>query len=171
MAVFVMNYTQSRGAAKANIKYIQHRPGKEGERITRTLFGWDGAMGRYEAYRIIDAAETGSFYFRIKISPDPKTEDTKRDLHLREVTERTMQSFEERIHRPVQWIAAEHDDHTPKRHVHVLAVARGRLYREDLQALIQKTTDVCLEQRQELDRIQEHVQDREETAWERSHKH
>src|SRR6266567_2536632 len=78
MAVFVMNFTQSKGAAKANIKYIQHRPGKDRVKATRTLFGWDGAMGRYEAYRMVDAAAKGSSFFRIKISPDPKTENTKR---------------------------------------------------------------------------------------------
>ena len=170
MAVFVMNYTQSKGAAKANIKYIQHRPGKERAKVTRTLFGWDGAIGRYDAYRMVDQAEKGSSYFRIKISPDPKTEDTRRDLSLREVTETIMQTFEERIHKQVHWVAAEHDDHTAKRHVHVLAMARGRLKREDLQAIIQKATEVCLVQRQELDRAREYqAQEREEAAWERSH--
>src|SRR5437588_11764147 len=169
MAVFVMNFTQSKGAAKANIKYIQHRPGKDRTKVTRTLFGWDGAMGRYDAYRTVDEAEAGSSYFRIKISPDPKTEDTKRDLSLREVTETIMQTFEERIRRAVQWVAAEHDDHTPKRHVHVLAMARGRLHREDLQAIIQKATQACLEQRRELDRVQEQAWEREEAEWERSH--
>src|SRR5437588_6945241 len=170
MAVFVMNFTHSVGAAKANIKYIQHRPGNDSAKVTRTLFGWDGALGRYEAYRMVDEAEKGSSYFRIKISPDPKTEDTKRDLSLREVTETIMQTFEERIQRAVQWVAAEHDDHTPKRHVHVLAVSRGRLYREDLQAIIQKATEVCLEQRHALDLAREQqAHGREEAAWERSH--
>src|SRR5947209_18846196 len=170
MAVFVMNYTQSKGAAKANIKYIQHRPGKERAKITSTLFGWDGAIGRYDAYRMVDEAEKGSSYFRIKISPDPKTEDTRRDLSLREVTETIMQTFEERIQRAVQWVAAEHDDPTPKRHVHVLAVSRCRLYREDLQAIIQKATEVCLEQRKELDLAREQqAQRREQVEWERSH--
>src|SRR6266702_411911 len=162
MAVFVMNFTHSVGAAKANIKYIQHRPGNDSAKATRTLFGWDGAMGRYESYRMVDAAEKGSSFFRIKISPDPKTEDTKRDLSLREVTETIMQTFEERIRRPVEWVAAEHDDHTPKRHVHVLAMARGRLNREDLQAIIHKATEACRAQRQELDRAQEHAREREE---------
>src|SRR5205085_7526624 len=166
MAVFVMNYTQSKGAAKANIKYIQHRPGKERAKVTRTLFGWDGAIGRYDAYRMVDEAEKGSSYFRIKISPDPKTEDTRRDLSLREVTETIMQTFEERIQRAVQWVAAEHDDHTAKRHVHVLAIARGSLKREDLQAIIQKATEACMEQRQELDRVLERQgREREEAAW------
>src|SRR5947209_1680556 len=168
MAVFVMNYTKSKDGAKANIKYIQHRPGRENAKVTRTLFGWDGALGRYEAYRMVDEAQAGSTYFRIKISPDPKTEDVRRDLSLREITETIMQTFEERIRRPVHWVAAEHDDHTSKRHVHVLAIARGRLNREDLQAIIQKATQACLEQRRELDRVQEQAWEREEAEWERS---
>src|SRR6266536_1085993 len=168
MAVFVMNFTQSKGAAKANIKYIQHRLGKDSAKVTRTLFGWDGALGRYEAYRMVDAAEKGSAFFRLKISPDPKTEDTKRDLSLREVTETIMQTFEERIQRAVQWVAAEHDDHTPKRHVHVLAVAKGRLNKEDLQAIIQQATSACLTQRQELGRAAEQAKEREGAVWEQS---
>src|SRR6266487_3822953 len=254
MAVFKMNFMQSKGAAKAHIRYIQHRPGRmtghaqaqrghkadfccglfemyrydlglpidrdnpsdyifhsryceifhpnlrydfdwysrireyaphndniqhaatangdkggtaKGngrERIARTLFGIDGAMGKHDAYRMVDEAEAGSSFFRIKICPDPKTEDTRRDLSLREVTETIMQTFEERIHRSVQWVAAEHDDHTPKRHVHVLAMARGRLNRQDLQSIIQKATEACLEQRRALDLAQK----REGEEWERS---
>src|SRR5437016_1765946 len=172
VAIFRTNFTKSRGAAKAHIRYIQHRPGRTapgrtagtpmpqathayccelaalsnpeqvwyvptyheldcqiyspeywlhyytgywpapaktgkkepphdsvagrqaaaGEskagtapetatvRTTRTLFGIDGAIERRDAYRMVDEAEAGSSYFRIKISPDPKTEDTKQDL-------------------------------------------------------------------------------------------
>src|SRR5437588_12600336 len=98
MAVFVMNFTKSRGAAKANIKYIQHRPGRDRAKVARTLFGWDGALDRTDAYRMVDAAGKASSFFRIKINPDPKTEDTKRDLPLQEVTETIMQTFEARIH-------------------------------------------------------------------------
>ncbi len=168
MAVFVMNHTQSKGAAKANIKYIQNRPGRDGTKIIRTLFGWDGALDRQEAYRMVDAADKASFYFRMKICPDPKTEDTRRDLSLREVTETIMQMVEERIRRQVQWVAAEHNDHTAKRHVHVLAIARGRLNRGDLKDIIQQATAVCLAQRQELDRTQEQAKEREGEEWERS---
>lgn len=160
-----MNFTQSKAAAKANIKYIQHRPDKDRAKVIRSLFGWDGVLGRHEAYRMVDEAEKASSFFRIKISPDPKTEDTRRDLSLREVTETVMQTFEERIRRPVQWVAAEHDDHTAKRHVHVLAVAAGRLYKQDLQVIIQKATEACLEQRRELDHVLERqAREREEAA-------
>jgi len=139
------------------------------ERITRTLFGIDGAMDRKDAYRMIDEAEGGSSFFRMIISPDPKTEDTKRDLFLRDVTEQTMQTVAERVHKHVQWVAAEHDDHTPKRHVHVLAVVQGRLTSRDLQAVRQGTTEACLQQRAELDLMQENRErQRGEAEWVRS---
>src|SRR5712692_2281013 len=111
MAIVKATYTKSSGGAKAGVRYIEHRPGKDGEKITRTLFGIDGLMGRYAAYRMIDEAEKGSFFFRFVISPDPKGEDTQRDLSLREITERTMNALEARVQQQVSWVAAEHDDH------------------------------------------------------------
>src|SRR5712691_3927097 len=98
MAIVKATYTKSSGGAKASIRYIEHRPGKDGEKITRNLFGIDGLLGRWQAYRMIDEAEKGSYFFRFVISPDPKGEDTERDLHLREITERTMNALEERVH-------------------------------------------------------------------------
>ena len=41
---------------------------------------------------MIDRAEKGSVFFRLVISPDPKKEDKDQDLHLRDVTETTMQT-------------------------------------------------------------------------------
>src|SRR5438270_13310253 len=113
MAIVKATYTKQKDGAKASLRYIQHRPGKDGAKINRTLFGSDGAMGRYEAYRMIDEAEKGSIFFRFVMSPDARTEDTKRDLHLREVTEKTMLSLEERLNKPVAWVAAVHADHAP----------------------------------------------------------
>ena len=99
MAIVKAKYTKSRGGAKATIRYIQHRPGKEKTRMTRTLFGIDGALGRWQAYRMIDEAEKGSVFFRFVISPDPQQEDTQQDLRLREVTEQTMSALEDRMHK------------------------------------------------------------------------
>src|SRR5947209_10842037 len=128
MAIVKATYTKSSAGAKASIRYLEHRPGKDGEKINRTLFGWDGGMGRWQAYQMIDAAEKGSLFFRFVISTDPKQEDTEKDLHLREITEQTMLSLEERIQQPLSWVAAVHDDHAPHRHVHVVAVVPGRLH-------------------------------------------
>jgi hypothetical protein len=91
MAIVKASYTKHASGAKSSIRYIQHRQGKEGEKITRTLFGSDGKMERKEAYEMIDKAEKGSIFFRFVISPDPEKEDTQKDLQLREITERTMQ--------------------------------------------------------------------------------
>jgi hypothetical protein len=39
---------------------------------------------------MIDEAEKGSVFFRFVLSPDPVQEDSGRDLHLPEVTEKIM---------------------------------------------------------------------------------
>jgi hypothetical protein len=168
MAIVKATYTKSRGGAKAAIRYIQHRTGKEGAKTTRTLFGWDGTMGRYEAYQMIESAEKGSVFFRFVISPDPKAEDTEKDLYLREITEKTMLSLEDRLHQNVQWVAVEHNDHAPHRHVHVVAIVAGRLNVQDFQALRQAATEAAVFQRKCRDLAKEQAREREEAQWERS---
>src|SRR6266478_3936934 len=155
MAIVKATYTKQAQGAKASIRYMEHRPGKDGEKVTRTLFGSDGLLGRWQAYQMIDEAEKGSLFFRFVISPDPKQEDTQRDLHLREVTEKTMQRLEEQVHKPVLWVAAEHDDHAPHRHVHVVAIVPGRLHVQDFQLLRAEATEACLDQRHEHDLARE----------------
>jgi hypothetical protein len=155
MAIVKATYTKSRAGAKASIRYIEHRPGKDGAKITRNLFGIDGLMGRDQAYRLIDEAEKGSVFYRFILSPDPKQEDTRRDLHLREVTEKTMQTLMARLKQEVAWVAAEHDDHAPNRHVHVVAVVKRRLYPQHFEAVRQRATEAALSQRRERDLARE----------------
>jgi hypothetical protein len=166
MAIVKATYTKSRDAAKATIRYIQHRPGQEGERTTRTLFTSDGAMERAEAYRMIDEAQKGSIFFRFVLSPDPRLEDQGWDLDMRAMTQTTLQTLEERLQKPLLWLAVEHADHTPHRHVHVLAVVTKRIFPQDLQQLRHSATTACLEQRRELDQVwQQREQEREEAMW------
>ncbi len=170
MAIVKATYTKQSVGAKASIRYIEHRPGKDGEKITRTLFGWDGVMGRHQAYRMIDAAEKGSIFFRFVLSPDPNKEDSAKDLHLREITEHTMTTLEERLHKQVSWVAAEHNDHAPHRHVHIVAIVPGRLQVQDFQLLRETATEQALFQRRERDLLQEHKErerEWEEAQWER----
>jgi hypothetical protein len=167
MAIVKATYTKSSGGAKASIRYIQNRPGKDNEKKTRTLFGSDGGMGRWQAYQMIDEAEKGSLFFRFVISPDPKQEDRGKDLFLREVTEKTMLTLEEQLHKQISWVAAEHDDHAPHRHVHVVAIVPGRLQVRDFQAMRQTATAAALEQRRQRDLAREQQeQEREEAQWE-----
>src|SRR5579859_7983340 len=132
MAIFKASYTRTASVAKGNIRYIENRPGRNGEKIIRTLYTWDGKIDRGEAYEMIDAAKRGSYFFRLVISPDPKTEDTYQDIYLRTVTEQTMRGLEERLGTQIQWIAGNHQDHAPQRHMHVLAILPKKLTRQDL---------------------------------------
>jgi hypothetical protein len=172
MAVVKANYVKKgegeRGRAKATIRYIQHRPGKDKERITRNLFGIDGSMGRWQAYGLVDDAPKGRYFYRFVVSPDPETEDKPRDLPLREIIESTMQTLEERLQQHIQWVAAVHDDHTDKRHIHALAMVKGRLKREDLDALIKTATLEAQLQRGARDVMREVAKlqrEREEAQW------
>ena len=165
MAIVKASYTKSRAGAKASIRYIEHRPGKDGAKITRNLFGIDGLMGRDQAYRLIDEAEEGSFFYRFALNPDPKLEDTKRDLHLRDMTEKTMQTLMARLKQEVAWVAAEHDDHAPNRHVHVVAVVKRKLHTRDFQAMRQRATEAALFQRKERDLAREQQRPRRSTSY------
>lgn len=168
MAVVVLNYCKKganvRKLAKANIRYIQHRPGRDKQQMNRTLFTEQGDITRHEAYALVDEAAAGSTFFRIKISPDPNREDNQRDLLLREITRHTMKIAEQTGH-PVSWVAAIHDDHTDKRHVHILAVTKA--HRLPAPALIREATKTCQDQRRELNREQEQHQDRQQKGDER----
>lgn len=169
MAIFKATYTNKASSAKASVRYIEHRPGKDNAKITRALWGSDGKMERNEAYRMIDEAETGSIFFRFVISPDPVKEDTHKDIFLRDITEQTMLSLEDRLHRQIQWVAATHEDHAPNRHVHILAILPKRLQVQDLQVMRKEATASALEQRREKDAIRDAQQTQErgkDAQWE-----
>ena len=171
MAIFKATYTTTATSAKASIRYIAHRRGKDNAKVTRALWGWDGKMERREAYQMVDEAERGSIFFRFVISPDPATEDTRRDLFLREITEQTMLGLEDRLRRQIQWVAATHDDHAPHRHVHVLAILPKKLQVHDLKALRHIATEAALQQRYQRDNALEQAQEhgKEQPQWELHH--
>ncbi len=171
---FVKRGKVGNAKAKDTVRYIQHRTGRENERVWRALFTSDSPMTRQEAYQSIDEAPKGTKFFTIIISPDPATEDTHKDLDMRALTRTTMQTIEEIIRAqgittPINWVAAVHDDHTDKNHVHALAAIQGRLDKPDVRRLTEATTTACLEQRRERDRIlerQAQARERKEAQWE-----
>lgn len=162
MAIFKATYTKNAAIAKGSVRYIAHRPGKEGKKLSRTLWGWDGHMERSDAYRMIDEAERGSLFFRFVISPDPVKEDTHKDISLRDVTEQTMLHVEERLHNQIQWVAATHDDHAPHRHVHIVAILPRKLLVQELKAFREVATETSGEQRRQRDAIREADQKRQQ---------
>lgn len=177
MAVAIAKYIQpnrqAKGKAKRTIRYNEHRPGKDGERLWRTLFNADGRLTRQEGYEMVDNADPGSVYWRIKISPDPVKEDTNRDLAMPEITERAMNDLQQQLGRDIQWIAAVHADHKPHRHIHVLAILpklSSHEFRSLPDILIKGATDAALSQRQELDLVRDHrqkEQEKEDAQWQR----
>jgi hypothetical protein len=176
MAVVKANYVRrgvgERETAKANIRYIQERPGRDKEKLTRPLFNSSGFLGRLEAYQFIDeAAKEGRYFYRLKFSPDPSKEDTKRDLNMQKLTRQMMKRLEKRFKTTIPWAGALHDDHTDIRHVHILAALPRRLKKHELEALIREVTTLCREQRRALEPKKERSQWRETSRHERTTSH
>jgi len=132
-----------------------HRRDREGNKVTRDLFGFDGFLSKDTAYRMIsDAPKKGRYYYRMVISPDPRREDRYKDLDLRTLTRATMLKLEERYGKSIQFVAAIHDDHAPHRHVHALVILNGRrLTRDDFAALRDHARNRALTQRRYMDRV------------------
>lgn len=169
MAIIKVKYTKNPAAAKKSVRYIAHRPDRDGGRTTRELFGYDGELTKQQAYRLIDQAQKGTTFFRIIISPDPDEEDTNRDLYLSDITIATMNKLEELKEREIPFLASEHSDHAPHRHLHVLALIPGKLNPHDFRALRETATQAALSQRQERDLARQaqerQARIREEAQW------
>jgi hypothetical protein len=151
MAIVKANYVkrgrEAKNRAKATIRYNQQRPGEQGAKLTRELFGADGPLTRDEVLRMIDEAAKGALFYRIVISPDPLKEDSGRDMDMKELTLQAMANLEERLKTKVFYAAAVHADHAPHRHVHVLAILSSKLRQSDLNSLRQAATRISLLQR------------------------
>jgi hypothetical protein len=151
MAIVKVTYTRSRPKIKAHLRYIAHRPGREGEKISRRIFDLHGLIDKDQAYQRIDEATRGKIFFKVIVSPDPKREDTYKDLDLQHITRKTIRQLQSQFGRPVQFIATIHDDHAPHRHVHGILILQGRLSREDFKRLRDTATQEAKFQRRTLD--------------------
>lgn len=154
MAIVKASYTRSRQKIKATLRYIIHRPGREGERLTRTLFSRDGQPSKAQAYEFIDA-QKGMTYFHLKLNFHPSREDKRKDLDLRAITKQTIATLQKRLNRPVRFLATEHNDHTALRHIHAIVLiklGRGeRIGRDDWKACRDEATAQALVERRALD--------------------
>ena len=154
MAIVKANYTKSNGSAKANIRYIQHRKGKDGATIVRTLFGSDGTMNRGEAYQMIDEAEKNIKFFRFVLNPDPQKENAQKNLDLWKVTQDFMLKVRDK-RGAFQFVAVEHNDHTDKPHIHAVCLLSGKVTKADLASFRQMGREVALSQREALESAKE----------------
>jgi hypothetical protein len=146
--------TRNRNLAKATIRYIMHRR-ELGERITRPLFsGEEGDSQKLAAYEAIDHAPRGTRFLRVTVSPDPKREDTNRDLNLRELTRSALSALQERFpDQDIQFFASAHEGHTDNRHVNLLVLMpAGRLTKHHWKAMREAATENAQAQRATLNK-------------------
>src|SRR3954469_10232171 len=152
----------SKPKIKAHLRYITHRPNTEGLRSARELFTYDNeTTEKLSTYEAIDNAPRQTMFLKLIISPDPKREDTFKDLDLRMLTDKVMlQLMElvgEKLAQQLKIVAAEHNDHTPNRHIHAIALVPGRLSKANFHALPlalrEAAREEALSQREERDLV------------------
>jgi hypothetical protein len=137
MAVVKINYTRNRRAIKAHLRYITHRRGLDKQTTTRTLFTQEGTLTKQAAYELIDEAKRGTVFYKVILSPDPRREDTGRDLNLWQLTRQTAATLSTALNKKIRFLAVEHNDHAPHRHVHAVFFIPGRLSRQEFRLLAQ----------------------------------
>ncbi len=158
MAVVKVKYTSSNNRIKAHLRYIIHRPGRDGEKLSRQLFSENyTTLDKKRAYELIDNAPKGTIFFKIMVSPDPKKEDSRRDLDLWNLTDKTMNRLKKLIGEErakyFQFFATEHTGVI--RHTHAIALVPGRLAKEDFRLL----KDVLRETATQEARVERKVRD------------
>src|ERR671914_84453 len=131
MAIVKAKQIRGKARIKAHLRYITHRRGAEGERMTRPLFGRDGALSKRQIYEMIDAVRRGAVFHKFVINFHPVKEDTRKDLNLWELTRKTLEQIKTQFGESVPFVAPIHDDHTLLRHIHGFFIVEGRLPKEE----------------------------------------
>jgi predicted Zn-ribbon and HTH transcriptional regulator len=127
-----------------------------GERITRPLFGRDGALSKQQIYDMIDATRRGAVFHKFVINFHATKEDTRKDLNLWEVTRKTLEQIKTQFGNTVPFVATIHDDHTALRHVHGFFMVEGKLSKEEfakVKGLWKVASSEVWRQRRSLDRM------------------
>ena len=166
MAIVKAYFTRSSEKIKKTLNYIVHRPGREGEKLTRELFGQsEESIRKEDAYRLIEAGG-GMTFFHLKLNFHPEREDTRKDLNLRDITRQSIAALEKRLDRTIRFLAVEHNDHTELRHIHAIilvSLRRGeRIGIEDWKACREEATEQTRLQRRALDAVMRVQKDRQQ---------
>jgi len=62
MAIVKSKYVRGKSRIKAHLRYITHRRGMEGERMSRPLFGPDGPLSKLQIYEMVDGTKRGAVW-------------------------------------------------------------------------------------------------------------
>ena len=156
MAIMKSKYVRGKSRIKAHLRYITHRRGIDGERMSRPLFGREGALSKLQIYDMIDAPNRGAVYHKFVFNFHPLKEDTRKDLNLWEITRNTLELIKTKSGDSVPFVATIHDDHTALRHVHGFFMVEGRLSKEEfskVRGLWKVASSEVRHQRRRLDRM------------------
>src|SRR5687768_1468632 len=156
MAIVKAKYIRGKERIKAHLRYITHRRGLDVGRITRPLFGRDGALSKLQIYDMIDAARRGAVFHKFVFNFHPTREDTRKDLNLWEITRKTLEQIKTKFGDSVPFVATIHDDHTLLRHIHGFFMVDGRLSKEEfakVKGLWKVATAEVRRQRKRLNRM------------------
>src|SRR5918995_1039391 len=135
MAIVKAKHIRGKARIKAHLRYITHRRGAEGERMSRPLFGRDGPLSKLQIYEMIDAVRRGAVFHKFVINFHPVKEDTRKDLNLWDLTRKTLEQIKTKFGDSVPFVATIHDDHTLLRHVHGFFIVEGRLSKEEFKKI------------------------------------
>jgi hypothetical protein len=147
-----------RAAAHETLTYIAKRVGRSGEEMERLLFGWE-TIDRQDAEQFIDTVEMKPLRFwRVIVSPDPNSEreNLQKDLDLWDLTRKVMGYIRDHIDPTLEFIVAEHKDHTDIPHVQGLVFFKGRLSKYDLNQMRYIAMQQALAQRRVRDLTHQH---------------
>jgi len=156
MAIVKSKYIRAKDRIKAHLRYITHRRGIDGERMSRPLFGRDNALSKLQIYDMIDAVKRGAVFHKFVFNFHPAKEDTRKDLNLWEITRKTLEQIKTQFGESVPFVATIHDDHTLLRHVHGFFIIEGRLSKEEfskVRGLWKVASSEVRQQRRRLDRM------------------
>src|ERR687897_2104378 len=156
MAIVKAKYIRGKSRIKAHLRYITHRRGLDVGRITRPLFGRDGALSKLQIYEMIDATRRGAVFHKFVINFHPVKEDTRKDLNLWELTRKTLEQIKTPFGDNVPFVATIHDDHTLLRHIHGFFIVEGKLNKEEfakIKGLWKVASAEARRQRRRLDRM------------------
>ena len=142
-----------RKAAVATLKYIATRENQQGEEMRRTLFGKERTYQLEEAREFVNAIQMKQLrLWHVIWSPAPIEEiNEKKDLDLRKIARETMK-YLQTIDPTMEFIVAEHNDHSDIAHVQGLVFVNGWISRGDLIEMGKIALQEALEQRKSLDR-------------------
>src|SRR5918993_408635 len=135
MAIVKARYVRGKDRIKAHLRYITHRRGEEGERMTRPLFGRDGALSKQHIYDMIDNTRRGAVFHKFVINFHPVKEGTRKDLNLWELTRKTLEHIKTQFGDSVPFVDTIYDDHTLLRHIHGFFIVEGRLPKEEFKKI------------------------------------